>query len=60
MEDWSDDILRKDRPKEKLYSFDYVFSDNCSQLDVYMKTVRFLINYVLQGYNATVFAYGEL
>ncbi len=59
MEDWSDDVLRKDRPKEKLYNFDSVFSEHSSQLDVYMKTVRFLIQYVLQGYNATVFAYGK-
>ena len=60
MEDWSEDVLRQNRPREKIYAFDQVFSESSSQLHVYERTVRFLIPYVLQGYNATVFAYGKL
>jgi kinesin family protein 18/19 len=59
MEDWSEDVLRQNRPREKIYAFDQVFSESSSQLHVYERTVRFLIPYVLQGYNSTVFAYGK-
>ena len=59
-DDYTEDILRKDRPKEKLYAFDYVFDEHASQMLVFDKTVRFLVSYVLQGFNATVFAYGIL
>ena len=53
-----DDVLRQNRSREKIYTFDHVFSESASQLHVYEKTARFLIKYVLDGYNATVFAYG--
>lgn len=38
--------------------FDRVFDDNTSQADVYESTTRSLLDSVLDGYNATVFAYG--
>ncbi|KAJ3191875.1 Kinesin-like protein kif19 [Irineochytrium annulatum] len=52
------DVLRQDRPKEKYYTFDQVFSDTASQHEVFDSTTRFLIPTVLKGFNATVFAYG--
>eukprot|EP01135_Chromosphaera_perkinsii_P003642 Nk52_evm21s250 gene=Nk52_evmTU21s250 len=56
--DESDDILRANRSREKRYAFDVVFEDDAPQNDVYMKTTNFLLDGVMSGYNATVFAYG--
>lgn len=44
--------------KEKQYAFDYVFDENTEQKTVFDKTTQILIDGVLDGYNATVFAYG--
>ncbi|RKO85549.1 P-loop containing nucleoside triphosphate hydrolase protein, partial [Blyttiomyces helicus] len=40
------------------FTFDHVFHDGAAQVDVFDKTVRFLIDWVVNGFNATVFAYG--
>lgn len=53
------DILRANRSREKQYAFDYVFEPGSSQDSVYHHTAKFLIHGVLDGYNATVFAYGN-
>ena len=50
------DVLH--RCKEQRYFFDRIFVANSSQEDVYSKTCLHLIEPLLQGYNATVFAYG--
>ncbi|XP_002735267.1 kinesin-like protein KIF19 [Saccoglossus kowalevskii] len=52
-----DDILRANRSREKQYVFDYAFDAKATQEDVYQQT-SFLIDGVLDGFNATVFAYG--
>lgn len=52
------DFLRAKRSREKRYAFDYAFNKTASQKQVYQKTTQFLINGVLDGFNATVFAYG--
>lgn len=41
-----------------MFAFDRVFDDNTTQSDVYEGTTRSLLDSVLDGYNATVFAYG--
>ncbi|KAL9613130.1 MAG: hypothetical protein Q9167_002295 [Letrouitia subvulpina] len=46
------------RCKDQTFGFDQVFDDNTSQADVYEATTRNLLDSVLDGYNATVFAYG--
>ena len=46
------------RTKEKRYAFDYAFGENASQQEIFSKTTYFLLDGVLNGYNATVFAYG--
>ncbi|KAF0696810.1 Aste57867_12472 [Aphanomyces stellatus] len=46
------------RSREKRYAFDYVFSPSDGQQTVYTNTTKFLIHGILQGFNATVFAYG--
>lgn len=54
----ADDILRQHRRQEKKFAFDYAFDETESQESVYIHTTRFLIDGVLEGFNATVFAYG--
>ncbi|KAL7693829.1 putative kinesin-like protein [Plasmopara halstedii] len=44
--------------REKRYAFDYVFDPHDSQQKVYEHTTKFLIHGILNGFNATVFAYG--
>lgn len=44
--------------KDQVFAFDRVFDDNASQTDVYEATTKNLLDSVLDGYNATVFAYG--
>lgn len=43
----------------KHYYFDQVFSPETSQVNIYNAVVRPLIAEVLQGFNCTVFAYGQ-
>ncbi|KAM0262778.1 hypothetical protein ACHAQJ_001572 [Trichoderma viride] len=44
--------------KDQVFAFDRVFDDNTTQAEVYEGTTRCLLDSVLDGYNATVFAYG--
>ncbi|KAG0450971.1 hypothetical protein HPP92_026665 [Vanilla planifolia] len=48
----------QNRTKEKRYCFDHVFGLECPNADVY-KSVSSTIAGVIQGLNATVFAYGS-
>ncbi|XP_062999563.1 kinesin-like protein KIF19 [Elgaria multicarinata webbii] len=57
MED-PDDILRANRSREKTFIFDMVFSQTAAQEEVYLSTTKNLIEGVISGYNATIFAYG--
>ncbi|XP_019341153.2 kinesin-like protein KIF19 isoform X3 [Alligator mississippiensis] len=57
MED-PDDILRANRSREKSYVFDVAFDFTATQEVVYRATTKGLIEGVISGYNATVFAYG--
>ena len=41
------------------FTFDRVFGENSKQKDVYKSVVGPLIDQVMQGYNCTVFAYGQ-
>ncbi|XP_062936439.1 kinesin-like protein KIF19 [Cynocephalus volans] len=53
-----DDILRAHRSREKSYLFDVAFDFTATQEMVYQATTKTLIEGVISGYNATVFAYG--
>ncbi|KAI9170762.1 Kinesin-like protein 6 [Paramyrothecium foliicola] len=44
--------------KDQVFAFDRVFDENTTQAEVYEGTTRSLLDSVLDGYNATVFAYG--
>eukprot|EP00930_Biecheleria_cincta_P039527 TRINITY_DN27167_c0_g5_i1.p1 TRINITY_DN27167_c0_g5~~TRINITY_DN27167_c0_g5_i1.p1 ORF type:complete len:978 (-),score=188.26 TRINITY_DN27167_c0_g5_i1:18-2951(-) len=54
----ADDYLRLNKSKERRYMFDAAFDQTVFNHEVYERTTRFLIASVLQGFNATVFAYG--
>ncbi|CAF0886482.1 unnamed protein product [Didymodactylos carnosus] len=53
-----DDILRANRSRERKYMFDIVSDARAGQQEVYAATAKILLGSVLEGYNATVFAYG--
>ena len=53
------DHLRERRNNERQYVFDVVFGADSTQDEVYTATTKHLVDNVLAGYNATVFAYGE-
>ena len=55
--DGPEDIF-KGRSREQQYAFDHVFNQVTSQEEVYKNTAEVLIQGVIEGYNATVFAYG--
>ena len=60
-EDFLEDILKKERiQREKRYVFDNVFDSNSTQQQVFENTTKFLIDFILKGYNTSVFAYGSL
>jgi hypothetical protein len=41
------------------FTFDYVYSEYCNQEKVYATTARSVVDSALQGYNSTIFAYGQ-
>ncbi|XP_028966984.1 kinesin-like protein KIF3A [Galendromus occidentalis] len=43
----------------KSFTFDLVFGPDSKQVDVYNRAARPIIDNVLQGYNGTIFAYGQ-
>nr|AUN27681.1 kinesin-like protein KIF3A [Phascolosoma esculenta] len=43
----------------KTFTFDTVFDTDCKQVDVYNKVARPIVDFVLEGYNGTIFAYGQ-
>ncbi|XP_039202723.1 kinesin-like protein KIF19 isoform X1 [Crotalus tigris] len=57
MED-PDDVLRANRSREKSYLFDVAFDFAATQEMVYRATTKGLIEGIISGYNATIFAYG--
>lgn len=51
-------VPKTKRVKDQTFAFDRIFDENTSQGEVYEATTRNLLDSVLDGYNATVFAYG--
>lgn len=46
------------KPRDIRYAFDRVFDERCSQDNVFEKTTKPLLDGILNGFNASVFAYG--
>ncbi|XP_057481190.1 kinesin-like protein KIN-8B isoform X2 [Actinidia eriantha] len=59
--DLSKDYLDRiqNRTKERKYSFDYALGPDSTNSDVYKRSISSIIAGVVQGLNATVFAYGS-
>ncbi|CAF0971218.1 unnamed protein product [Adineta ricciae] len=53
-----DNALRANRSRERKYVFDVVSDKDADQQEVYASSSKLLLSSVLEGYNATVFAYG--
>uniref|UniRef100_A0A7M4FZV5 Kinesin family member 21A n=1 Tax=Crocodylus porosus TaxID=8502 RepID=A0A7M4FZV5_CROPO len=45
--------------KDKAFTFDYVFDIESRQQEIYVQCIEQLIDGCFEGYNATVFAYGQ-
>uniref|UniRef100_A0A8B9EYA6 Kinesin-like protein KIF21A n=1 Tax=Amazona collaria TaxID=241587 RepID=A0A8B9EYA6_9PSIT len=45
--------------KDKAFTFDYVFNIDSQQEEIYIQCIEKLIEGCFEGYNATVFAYGQ-
>ncbi|XP_065886082.1 kinesin-II 85 kDa subunit-like [Dysidea avara] len=46
-------------PVDKTFTFDLVFDMDAAQTEVYNETARPIVDSVLEGYNGTIFAYGQ-
>ena len=53
-----EDYLRAHRSRERRYTFDHAFGQEASQRQVYEATTQKLLAGVMDGYNASCFAYG--
>lgn len=52
-------IAKNGSHPKKQFTFDAVYDWNSRQIDLYDETVQPLVNAVLEGFNCTVFAYGQ-
>jgi hypothetical protein len=43
----------------KSFTFDNVFDERCTQREIYEKAARPIVASVMEGYNGTIFAYGQ-
>ena len=48
------------KQSKKSFAFDGVYDEQSTQKEVYESVVRPVVDEVLQGYNCTVFAYGQV
>lgn len=46
--------------KDKAFTFDHVFNIDSQQEEIYIQCIEKLIEGCFEGYNATVFAYGQV
>ena len=44
----------------KSFFFDFVFGKNCTQKEIYDTCAASVVESVLDGYNGTIFAYGQV
>lgn len=44
----------------KPFTFDACFDTESQQIDVYQDTAQSLVDSVMEGYNGTIFAYGQV
>ncbi len=49
-----------DREPPKAYTFDQVYDHTSTQIEVFDITAKPIIDSVMEGYNGTIFAYGQV
>ena len=42
-----------------MFTFDNVYDWNCKQVDIFTDCAHPIVNNILEGYNGTIFAYGQ-
>lgn len=52
-------VLKGQVDQRKVFTFDAVFDAKSRQQEIYDEAIRPLVASVLQGFNATIFAYGQ-
>ncbi|KAK8384224.1 hypothetical protein O3P69_009162 [Scylla paramamosain] len=58
----SREVVVKERPTDKFaktFTFDHVFGQDSKQIDVYKAVAKNSVEEVLNGFNCTIFAYGQ-
>ena len=45
--------------QEKNFTYDYVAKDSATQKEIFEDVVQPIADYCMQGYNGTIFAYGQ-
>lgn len=48
-----------EKDNQKTFGFDYCFGGNCKQESIYEESAFSLVESVVEGYNGTIFAYGQ-
>jgi len=52
-------LIERPNDPPKTFTFDHVFGKDSRQVDVYNLTSRPIVDFVCEGYNGTIFAYGQ-
>jgi Cdc6-like AAA superfamily ATPase len=56
-------VIKLKNPKNdadiKTFTFDAVFDESCTQQGVYNTTARSIVDAALNGFNGTIFVYGQ-
>ena len=52
-------LYNKKKDQTKQFTFDFVYSEKSSQIDIYQDCAYGIIESVIEGYNGTIFAYGQ-
>ena len=55
----NENVMNNQVDQRKIFTFDAVYDHKAKQQDLYDEAVRPLVVSVLQGFNATIFAYGQ-
>jgi hypothetical protein len=52
-------IIGREESNQKSFTYDYIFGDSSTQLEIYSELALPLVKQFLQGFNATILAYGQ-
>jgi len=52
-------LFKPGEDKAKSFKFDHIFGPECTQMDLYRLIAYPIVEKTLQGYNGTIFAYGQ-